>query len=126
MTVRELIGGEVVSTQPKRAMREAIRIMTAQGVGALVVEHDGVLSGILSERDVIHACADGADLDATTVDEWMTEDPDSLEPDVGVEDAAEWMLAAGYRHLPVVEGTRIAGMVSIKDVLWALTDRAGV
>ena len=126
MTVRELIGGEVVSTQPKRAMREAIRIMTAQVVGALVVEHDGVLSGILSERDVIHACADGADLDATTVDEWMTEDPDSLEPDVSVEDAAEWMLAAGYRHLPVVEGTRIVGMVSIKDVLWALTDRAGV
>ena len=126
MTVRELIGGEVVSTQPKRAMREAIRIMTAQGVGALVVEHDGVLSGILSERDVIRACAEDADLDATTVDEWMTEDPDSLEPDVGVEDAAEWMLAAGYRHLPVVEGTRIVGMVSIKDVLWALTDRAGV
>ena len=126
MTVRELIGGEVVSTQPKRAMREAIRIMTAQVVGALVVEHDGVLSGILSERDVIRACAEDADLDATTVDEWMTEDPDSLEPDVSVEDAAEWMLAAGYRHLPVVEGTRIVGMVSIKDVLWALTDRAGV
>lgn len=126
MTVQELIGGEVVSTQPKRAMREAIRIMTAQGVGALVVEHDGVLSGILSERDVIRACAEDADLDATTVDEWMTEDPDSLEPDVSVEDAAEWMLAAGYRHLPVVEGTRIVGMVSIKDVLWALTDRAGV
>jgi CBS domain-containing protein len=126
MTVQELIGGEVVSTQPKRVMREAIRIMTAQGVGALTVEHDAVLSGILSERDVIRACADGADLDTTTVDKWMTEDPDSLEPDVSVEDAAEWMLAAGYRHLPVVEGTRIMGMVSIKDVLWALTDRAGV
>ena len=126
MTVQELIGGEVVSTQPKRAMREAIRLMTARDVGALAVQHDGVLSGILTERDVIRACANSADLDASTVDEWMTDDPDSLEPDVSVEDAAEWMLAAGYRHLPVVDGTHIVGMVSIKDVLWALTDRASV
>jgi CBS domain-containing protein len=107
-------------------MREAIRLMAARDVGALAVEHDGALSGILTERDVIRACADGADLDATTVDEWMTEDPDSLEPDVAVEDAADWMLAAGYRHLPVVDGREIVGMVSIKDVLWALTDRAVV
>lgn len=126
MTIRQLIGGEVVSTLPKRTLREAARLMAAQNVGALAVEHDGLLSGILTERDVIRACGDGADLDATNVDEWMTQDPDSLEPDVAVDDAAEWMLAAGYRHLPIVEGTQIVGMVSIKDLLWALTDRCQV
>lgn len=122
MTVQDLIGGEVVSTEPEKTMREAIRLMTAQDVGALAIELDGSLSGILTERDVMRACAAGADLDSATAAEWMTADPDSLEPDVAVDDAAEWMLAAGYRHLPVVEGSKIVGMVSIKDVLWALTD----
>jgi CBS domain-containing protein len=51
----------------------------------------------------------------------MTPDPDYLESDVNVEDAAAWMLAAGYRHLPVVEDGQVLGILSVKDVLWALT-----
>jgi CBS domain-containing protein len=51
----------------------------------------------------------------------MTIDPDSLDPDMPIKDAADWMLAAGYRHLPVVEGTTPIGMVSIKDILWGVT-----
>lgn len=51
----------------------------------------------------------------------MTPNPDSMEPDVKVEEAANWMLAAGYRHLPVVADGEILGIVSMKDVMWALT-----
>jgi CBS domain-containing protein len=51
----------------------------------------------------------------------MTPEPDSLEPDVEVADAALWMLAAGYRHLPVVTDGQVIGMLSIKDIMWALT-----
>jgi CBS domain-containing protein len=46
--------------------------------------------------------------------------PDSFSPEMDVREAAEWMLAAGYRHLPVVEERRLIGMASIKDILWAL------
>jgi CBS domain-containing protein len=126
MTVRDLIGGEVVATRPASTMREAIGLMADRDVGALVVEDDGALVGILTERDVVRACAHGAKLDWMPVDMWMTRDPDSLEPDIDIDEAAQWMLAAGYRHLPVVDGTDLVGVVSIKDVLWALTDRSAV
>jgi CBS domain-containing protein len=57
----------------------------------------------------------------------MTFLPDTFGPELSVEDAADWMLATGYRHLPIVEVSgRVVGMVSIKDVLWALTDSAAV
>ena len=81
----------------------------------------GFLIGIITERDILRSVGLGNDPDRTTVNDVMTPDPDYLEPDVTVEDAAEWMLAAGYRHLPIAEDGKILGMVSIKDVLWALT-----
>lgn len=126
MTIRELVGGEVVEIEATRTLREAIRLMTANQVGALAVQRDGRLAGIFTERDVLRACAEDADLDSVTVRDWMTSDPDSLDPDMNVEAAADWMLAAGYRHLPVLEGVDLVGMVSIKDILWALTEPSKV
>lgn len=126
MTIRELVGGEVVEIEATRTLREAIRLMTANQVGALAVQRNGRLAGIFTERDVLRACAENADLDSVTVRDWMTSDPDSLDPEMNVEAAADWMLAAGYRHLPVVEGVDLVGMVSIKDILWALTEPSTV
>lgn len=122
MTVRELVGGGVVSTEPSATLREAVRLMVANDVGALAVKGGGGLVGILTERDVIRACSEEADLESGLVDTWMTRDPDSLDPDMDVDSAADWMLAAGYRHLPVLDGVNLVGMVSIKDILWALTE----
>jgi CBS domain-containing protein len=107
-------------------MRDAARTLSANEVGALAVVREGQLIGILSERDIIRACAQGTDLDDTGTDEWMTREPDSLAPDMTVAAAAGWMLAAGYRHLPVVDGADLIGMVSIKDILWALTEPSAV
>lgn len=121
MTVRELVGGEVVHVGLKDTIAQAAKEMAANGVGALAVVENGRLRGIITERDVVKACAEGADLELAAVSEWMTADPDSLDPDMSVEDAADWILAAGYRHLPVLAGDRLIGVVSIKDVLWALT-----
>ena len=126
MTIRELVGGEVVEIEATRTLREAIRLMTANQVGAVAVQRNGRLAGIFTERDVLRACAEDADLDSVTVRDWMTSDPDSLDPEMNVEAAADWMLAAGYRHLPVVEGVDLVGMVSIKDILWALTEPSTV
>jgi CBS domain-containing protein len=52
----------------------------------------------------------------------MTEYPDSFDPEMAIGEAAEWMLATGFRHLPVVDGGAVVGVISIKDVLWAVTD----
>jgi CBS domain-containing protein len=122
MTVRELVGGEVIWVVPDATLRTAAVSMKRNGVGSVAVEVDGALEGILTERDILDAAADGADLDLARVDEWMTSYPDSVDPDMSVDEAAQWMLASGYRHIPVVDGSGILGMISIKDVLWAMTE----
>jgi CBS domain-containing protein len=122
MTVRELVGGEVIWVSPDASVRSAAMSMKSNGVGSVAVEVDGALEGILTERDVLDAVAGGADLDLARVDQWMTAYPDSIDPDMSVDEAAQWMLASGYRHIPVVDGPHILGMISIKDVLWAMTE----
>lgn len=123
MEVRELLSGEVVTVSTKDSVREGAYIMDDAGVGALAVLAKDELAGIFTERDVLKAVAADADLDTDQVADWMTDYPDSFSPDMDVDDAADWMLAAGYRHLPVVDNGALIGMASIKDVLWAVTDR---
>ncbi len=127
MTISELVGGGVVSMKPTDTVRQAAELMKKAEVGSIAVEMDGALEGILTERDVLNAVADFEDLDRALISRWMTALPDTFGPEMAVEDAADWMLATGYRHLPVVDevGT-VLGMVSIKDVLWAVTDPTAV
>jgi CBS domain-containing protein len=122
MTVRELVGGEVIWVEPEATIRVAATSMKSNGVGSLAVEVDGALEGIFTERDLLDAVAGDADLDRARVKDWMTAYPDSIDPDMSVPEAADWMLASGYRHIPVVDASGILGMISIKDVLWAMTE----
>ena len=127
MTIRELVGGQVVAVSPTDSMRSACAEMNELEVGSVAVIVDEALEGILTERDFLKAAASFADFDREPVSKFMTGLPDTFGPEMSVEDAADWMLATGYRHLPVVdEAGSVLGMVSIKDVLWALTDPAGV
>ncbi len=125
MRVRELVGGNVVWVEPGATLRQAAEQMMATDVGSVAIEVDGALEGILTERDILRAVADDADLDRDTASVWMTEYPDSFTPEMDVNEAANWMLATGFRHLPVVEGESVIGVISIKDVLWAITDPNG-
>ena len=125
MEVRDLIGGEVVGVASGTTLGDSAQLMIDSNIGALAVVDDGNLIGIITERDLVAAAADAADFGASLVRSWMTKDPDLLDPEMSVADAADWMLAAGYRHLPVVDGSALIGIVSIKDVLWALTDPSG-
>jgi CBS domain-containing protein len=113
-----------MTSAPTHTLREAAKAMAAANVGALAVMKDRRLVGIITERDLVSALAESVDPDDSIVEVWMTMDPDSLDPDMEVEAAADWMLAAGYRHLPVVEGANLVGIISIKDVLWAMTEPA--
>ena len=122
MKLRDLVGGAATLCGPDLTVAEAARVMIDQGIGSLGVMDSGRLVGIMTERDVLRAVAEGADLVGTSVETAMTPDPDEFEPEVEVGDAANWILATGYRHLPVVEDGHLLGILSIKDVLWALAE----
>jgi CBS domain-containing protein len=126
MRIRELVGGEVFWVKPSASLRRAAQLMKETGVGSVAVEVDGALEGILTERDILNAVASFADLDRDPVSNWMTDDPDSFGPEMGVEEAADWMLATGYRHLPVADGANVLGVISIKDVLWSISEPSPV
>ena len=121
MLVRDAMGGPVDTCGMDVTVAQVAKRMSDEGHGAMPVAVQGFLVGIITERDILRSVGVGNDPYVTTVNDLMTPDPDYLEPEVTVEDAAEWMLAAGYRHLPVAEDGKILGIVSIKDVLWALT-----
>lgn len=120
MEVRDLIGGSVVACSSDTTLSKAAGMMKENGIGSLAVVAAGDLVGILTERDVLRAAAAGADAVGERVESWMTPDPDTVEPDVDVIEAAAWMLGTGHRHLPVVDRSEVLGIVSIKDVLWAV------
>lgn len=122
MELRELLSGEVMTIAADETVREGAVVMNEAGVGSLAVIDDKELAGIFTERDVLQAVAANSNLDSDPISRWMTSYPDSFSPDMEVGDAADWMLATGYRHLPVVEKGSLIGMASIKDILWAVTD----
>ena len=120
MEIRNLVAGETVACGRDVTLADIASLMISEDVGSVAVVDGSTLLGIVTERDMVRAVAADVDAHESTAREWMTVDPDVADPDLSVEDAARWMLTAGYRHLPVVEGTRLMGVVSIKDVLWAL------
>jgi citrate synthase len=116
-TVADLMNSPVVSASPDEALSAAAGRMQAQGVGSVLVTEAGRLRGILTERDLVRASSAGAEPAQATVGEWMTADPDRLEPDAGVVDAWRSLAARGYRHIPVVRGDQVLGVVSVRDLV---------
>jgi CBS domain-containing protein len=90
--------------------------MMRANAGSAIVMQGRFLAGILTERDVLRSAASGEDLRAARVSDWMTPDPQSASPDTPVEEAAEIMLKNGFRHLPVVDGRVVCGVVSLRDL----------
>jgi CBS domain-containing protein len=122
MTVRDLVTGDAIWIDPDATLRRGAEMMISHEMGSVAVQVDDALEGILTERDILRAVSDGADLDEERAGDWMTDHPDTFTPDMDIDEAADWMLASGFRHLPVVDEGRVIGVISIKDVLWALTD----
>ena len=102
---------------PGETLQEAAHRMADRRVGAILVTEGEALVGILTERDVLRAAASGSDLTKSPASEWMTRSPITATPDTTIGEAADVMLANGFRHLPVVEGRELKGVVSIRDVL---------
>jgi CBS domain-containing protein len=118
-TIRDIMSTSVVDADPQTSIAQAAAAMVAAGVGSAVIMQGSFLAGILTERDVLRAAASGQDLRSSPVADWMTADPQSASPDGAAEDAAQIMLLHGFRHLPVVEGRQVCGVVSLRDLFAA-------
>jgi CBS domain-containing protein len=99
------------------SVAEAANSMVKGRFGSAVVMDSSWLIGIFTERDVLRAAASGADLTSSPLSEWMTREPVTAGPDMDADDAAEIMMGQGFRHLPVVDGTTLLGIVSLRDIL---------
>ena len=124
ISIRQLLeskGSEVWSTSPAASVYEALQLLAEKDVGALMVLQDGELVGVVSERDyarkvILH----GKTSMETPVKEIMTEEVITAGAGATVEEAMALMTDKRIRHLPVREGERIAGVVSIGDLVKAI------
>ena len=116
LTVGDVMTAVVVTTSPDNPVADAAAAMVRHKVGSALIMQGRLLTGILTERDVLRAAASGSDLTSSPVSAWMTEDPEPASPDTTVEDAAQLMLLHGFRHLPVLEGREVRGVVSLRDL----------
>jgi len=114
--LRDLMSTRVALTTPDTSVAEAAAGMVKANVGSAIVMQGRFLAGILTERDVLRAAASGESLVTARVMEWMTPDPQSASADTSVEEAAVIMLKNGFRHLPVVDGRTVCGVVSLRDL----------
>ncbi len=123
--LRAVVQRGTVTLSPAATLRDAAVVMEREEIGAVVVVVDGRVAGLLSERDVVGAVANGEDVDDVRAEDVMAVDVVTASVGDTVAQAAEAMLAGNIRHLPVVDGDTVAGMVSIRDVLEAFRAGAG-
>ena len=117
--LRDIMTSKVVTTSSETVVSEVARQMVEGRVGSAVIMQGSWLVGIVTERDVLRAAASNQDLTASAISNWMTRDPMTAPPVMDSDEAAQIMVANGFRHLPIVDGKDLLGVVSIRDVLSA-------
>jgi CBS domain-containing protein len=118
MQVRDGMSGMVLSVGPGHTLREAARQMTERQVGAAVVmDPDAPGPGIITERDLLYSLGKGEDPDAERVADHLTSNLVFAAPDWSLEQAAAAMVQGSFRHLVVIEGGEIAGILSVRDIV---------
>lgn len=122
-SVADIMSRNVLSVAPDATLSAAAQRMSGGRVGAVVVLDGQKLRGILTERDVLRAVAEGR-VEGSRVEEWMTRDPDTIEPSESTDIAATLMIHGGFRHLPVVQDESVIGIISIRDLMRIVLDDA--
>ena len=112
---------ELLKAAPDETIAEAAQHMAARGVGAVLVMEGDRLEGILTERDILNAVAVGL-TEGARVRDWMTRSPETIEASDDTGHAAALMIHGGFRHLPVLDGGTVAGIISIRDLMRVTLD----
>jgi CBS domain-containing protein len=118
MQVRDAMSEIVVTVGPGHTLRQAARRMTDRGVGAAVVIDDQQAGpGIITERDILRSNGSGQAIDDEIVSDHLTSDVVYASPDWSLEHAAVEMVRGGFRHIIVVDGSDVAGILSMRDIV---------
>ena len=118
MRVQDGMSGMVLTVGPSHTLREAARLMTERNVGAAVVlDPEAPGPGIVTERDVLRSVGSGQDPDSERVAEHLTSELVFASPDWSLEEAAGAMSRGGFRHLIVVDGGDVKGILSVRDII---------
>ena len=118
MKVRDAMSENVLTFTPGRTLRDAARFMSEHNVGAVVIiDPDQPGPGILSERDLVRSLGAGEDPDAEVVGDHLTADAVFADGNWGLEEAADTMARHGFRHLVVLDGGEVAGIISMRDIM---------
>ena len=120
MIVSDAMTTDVVTIGPSHSLREASKVMSDRKIGSVVVhdpESDG--PGILTERDIVSAVAGGVDLDTSMATNHLTTDSAYGSTGWSLDEATDAMKRGGFRHLVVVEGSSVVGIISMRDVVRA-------
>ncbi len=118
MKVRDAMTGDVLTFTPERNLREAAKFMADHNVGAVVVmdpEQPG--PGIITERDLVRSLGKGEDPDVEHVSAHLTSNAAFADSDWDLEEAADTMAKRGFRHLVVVDGGNLVGIISMRDIM---------
>lgn len=126
MLVRDAMTPAVLTVGPTHTLRQVAQAMASRKVGAAVVhDPDADGPGILTERDMLKAVAEGVDPDTEPAAGHLTPEAVVAAPEWPLLQAAQTMLTGGFRHLVVCEGPEVVGVLSVRDVLRAWTERGG-
>jgi CBS domain-containing protein len=118
MKVKDLPHGPLLSVTPNLSLAEVARRMSKEDCDSLAIMADKRLVGIITERDLVRAIADGVDPDEARADMFMSADPATVTADEDVSVVAVKMMALGIRHLPVVDDKGIpVGLISGRDLV---------
>jgi CBS domain-containing protein len=121
MLVGDIMHADVKTASTEDSFADVAKMMRTHGISSVVVLDGKKLAGIVTERDIVNLVAAGGDPHATTVAHGMTKrDLKTVSPKADLTEAAEAMVSRNIRHLPVVEGGAVVGIVSIRDMTrWA-------
>lgn len=122
MKISDIMTKAAVTDRPDDTLASAAAKMWEQQTGSLLVLDDEDLVGIITERDILHAVAGGTDLDAARISEAMTKDLITVDPGTSLREAARIMAEKWIRHLPVLQGGKLVGIVSQRDLSGVLAN----
>jgi CBS domain-containing protein len=118
MLVSEGMSEVVLTVGPGHSLREASAAMWARAVGAaIVLDPEAPGPGVITERDILRSVALGQDPDEERVADHLTANLTFAHPDWSLEHAAATMVRGGFRHLVVVEGSELIGILSMRDIV---------
>lgn len=116
-TVGEAMSEPAITAGPEETLAAVAARMTREEIGSVVVTEGNRPVGIITERDVLRATATGVSPGDADVRSWMTADPECLSPDASVDEAWTQLAERGYRHVPVMAGGELKGIVSMRDLV---------